>query len=176
MSIENRIATAYKHFFDDDIENALIQLSIAVDAYAKKKYKIKKVGQRIKTLLNDNMEVISLVGTMGYLKAPSLTFPDGKLESILYESVRCSLLHEAEVSERIEFIKGNQLFVVSDKLGLNENFVLGLLISIIVDDEDKILNLREIPDITFRDKQIKIADIHGNRKALFDSMSRARSA
>ncbi|SFL26799.1 hypothetical protein SAMN05216302_105014 [Nitrosomonas aestuarii] len=176
MSIENRVLTSYKHFFENDIENALIQISITIDAFSKKRYKIKKVGQRITAFLAENMETISLIGTSGFLRAPGMTFPDGDLEVIIYKSVRCSLLHEAEVANKLKFIKGHEFIILSDKFELNQNFVFGVILSIVVGDTDKILKLDKLPSFYFNNKSICIKDIHGNKQALFDLMSSAKNA
>ncbi len=176
MSIENRLLTAYKHFFEDDVENALIQVSIAIDAYSKKKYSIKRVADRIKKFLNENMEVISIFGTNGFIRSGGFKFAQGDLTTILYKSVRCSLLHEAQLADHLSFIKGSELFVFSDKLTLNQNFVLALILSIIVDDEVKSLNISKIPNFTFKDRLINIDEIHGDKNAWFKAVSNSGTA
>jgi len=169
MSIEDRIKTAYRHFVEGDVENALIQTSIAVDAFSKKKYPGLKVGQRIKTFLRHNTDIIAATGTHGFSNAPRMGFPDGSLESILYKSVRCCLLHEGELSESIRFVKGPAFIVISDRLELNQDFILGLILAIIVDDSSRTLNVEDIGEFTCGARRISIAKLQGNRQQFFET-------
>lgn len=64
--VGKRINTAIDHILNEDWENALIQISIAMDATAKKKWSKKMtVGRRISNFINEYEQFIHLLASNG---------------------------------------------------------------------------------------------------------------
>ena len=111
MSIGNRIDEAYIKLVSNDLENSLIQLSIAIDATAKKKYNgEKKVGKRVRTFVEEYEDLIthfSMAGQLRIFAGGGISYGDkGSLGDVVYKSIRCAILHEADLSQQVVFKAG----------------------------------------------------------------------
>lgn len=109
MAISDRVHEGLLKIDEHDIDNALIQLSIAVDATAKKMYPKQKIGQRIRSFLAEKRDFIwwSLLNGLPNANGEfCLSFADKgyvSIEEIMYKYIRCSLLHEGEMPTSITF-------------------------------------------------------------------------
>ena len=100
MGISKKLELAYKNYLNEDYEEALSQLSIAVDATAKRESYVKSGnGERYKSFLTDNIQIITYLITG--VRLNGLQLGKKSLEEILYKSVRCKLLHEASSDDFI---------------------------------------------------------------------------
>ena len=60
MPVTDRVIGCINKYNSNDLENALIQVCIALDGTAKKEYpKIKKVGERFRAFIKANMDIIT---------------------------------------------------------------------------------------------------------------------
>ena len=104
-TIGRRIDTAIGHLINKDFENALIQVCIAIDGTAKKKWQSYKPGKRIRTFIDEYEAFIYQFASSGYLKLRGTGNQKGKiflndsLPNILYKSIRCILHHGDEIGD-----------------------------------------------------------------------------
>lgn len=132
MSIAAQVEEALRRLRERNYESAMIAACIALDATAKKtrsndKKKARssdkkdtrssnEVGDRIRKFVNDNLDIITVVGLAGaILAAPGSTLrlntpgssqsstPLSELEDIIYKKLRCNLVHEASLPQNVEF-------------------------------------------------------------------------
>ena len=60
MAISDRIQECINKYNANDLDNALIQVCIAIDGTAKRDYpRIKKVGERFKEFIKSNQDIIT---------------------------------------------------------------------------------------------------------------------
>jgi len=151
--VGRRVETAAKHLIENDFENALIQLSIAIDATAKNKWPHLNgrghTGDRIKKFLKEYETLILQFTTEGFFRAPpgALSIPvsipntssvPNSIPEILYLSIRNSLLHGSEYSDY--FIIDPDIVgfgVENGKPIFSIGVVYGLLFSVVVDVSNK---------------------------------------
>ncbi len=117
MSIASRVAEAARHLVERDYESAMIALCIALDATARKMFpKLatnRDTGKRCTAFVNANLDIITSVGFGGAilaapgstlrLKTPGSPGSLTELERIIYETLRCTLLHEASLPDKVRF-------------------------------------------------------------------------
>ncbi len=140
MSVADRIIEACDKLQAKDLEGALIPISIALDATAKREYGKQGRGS-YKDFIRSNMRLITRSGcgpSIGNIQVrfahPEIKArPDGTctLEEILYHAVRCGLLHEAELGKDLRFQEGNSLFIDGQTLVLPSCLISGLLVSVV---------------------------------------------
>lgn len=132
MAITDRIEKAFTEIVEKDYENATIQLSIAIDATAKKKYS-KKLGNgaRYKKFIEEHREFI-IFFSLGcgakivLAEGAEMKFGErGTLANILYKYVRNALLHEGDVSDNIVFKEDPSLGHEGDKFIINPHMLWG---------------------------------------------------
>lgn len=171
MSIGNRIDEAFIKLVSGDLENALIQLSIAIDATAKRKFtKEKKVGSRVKRFINEYEDLIthfSMAGQLRVFAGGGITYGEkGNLGEVVYKSIRCALLHEADISKQVIFKCGISMgredgkFIVTDQL-------LWALILILIGDEtnaDQTLKQRHI--MKFNNVNLELSELWGDLESI----------
>lgn len=139
--IADRIIEAFQKLQQKDFEGALIPISIALDATAKREYG--KGGRAsYKDFIKSNMRLITRSGCGPSIGNIQISFshpeiknprPDGTctMDEILYHIVRCSLLHEAELGPGLRFEEGNSLFMDGQTQVLPSCLINGLLISVV---------------------------------------------
>ena len=120
MSIASRVAEAVRHLAEKDYESAMIAVCIALDATARRQFPDlatnKASKKRCTAFVKANLDIITSVGFGGaILAAPGSTLrlktPGSlqssaeitELEKIIYETLRCTLLHEASLPGNVAF-------------------------------------------------------------------------
>ena len=141
MAVADRIKEAVDKMNLGESINALIQVCIAVDATAKKEYPGYKVGKRIKGFLRNNQGFLTRVafGNIEVQGDIELQFvsKNGKqealtLQEVLYKLVRCSLVHEGELSDRVQITPNLILgFSKEGKFLLAHGLIWGMIIAVI---------------------------------------------
>ncbi|EIJ0972611.1 hypothetical protein K6U26_09955 [Vibrio parahaemolyticus] len=110
--LERRFEQVFESLCEDDYDSVLTLLCPLIDGAGKKMYGIKKTGVRFQKVLKDNNDFLYWVITGGVLtldkEADFVFIGEGKdktnLSRAIYSLVRNSLLHEGELSEKIEFV------------------------------------------------------------------------
>jgi len=167
MSIGNRIDEAYVKLVSNDLENSLIQLAIAIDATAKKKFNgEKKVGKRIRRFVNEYEDLIthfSMAGQLRIFAGGGISYGDkGSLSDVIYKSIRCALLHEADVSEEVVFRKGKLQGMDNGKFIVTDQMLWGLLLILIGDEVNSNQRLKQNHQMTFNEVVLDLNMLWGN--------------
>lgn len=139
MAISDRVREAIDSLQGNDPINGLIQVSIAIDATAKKVHPARKVGDRCKLFLRERQAFITRVAT-GLLEIRGdlvYTFPSDPRgyktqEEVLYHLVRCSLLHEGELSHQVKIIREPHVGMTDDgRVLLGIPFIWAMILAVI---------------------------------------------
>ncbi|XOF33605.1 MAG: hypothetical protein ACL93V_16675 [Candidatus Electrothrix sp. YB6] len=177
MSIGTFISSAIDNLNKNRYDVALALVCSAVDATASTQYpEIKENNKRYKKFLKNNMRIITTYGFPGItasgISIKCHNIPDIKadseghtdIENILYHIIRCSLIHQCEIDQRIDFVPYTHIGDFEDKFRIPDSLVFGLLLSVVLAecnkqeklDKDYVLNLNE--------KSLSINKIWGNFK------------
>ena len=133
MSVSNRLLQALEHLENDDFENALIQLTIAIDVTSKS---LSRPGvsqsQRNKKFIDDNQQFIYQFATAGFLNVTgSINYvtPTGATRTfgdVLYKLIRCGLQHDGILSDYFVFLRGKGIGAVRTPVDKHTNSGFGI--------------------------------------------------
>jgi len=165
--ISKRVETAIWHLSERDFENALIQISIAIDGTAKKKFpNEKKVGERIKKFITEYERFIYQFISFGTLNMPAGSISiQKKLPELVYETIRCALLHGDDDFEKYIVIKEEEMIlgVRKGRVIITPGYITGFLFSVIVDSVNKNEHCISNPVFGINGKPpVKINNLWGN--------------
>jgi len=171
MGVAARVKEAIDKMNLGDPDNALVQICLALDATAKKEYPKNKVGERIKEFLRDNQVFLTsfvnlevggdiLMEFQGKSGEPETR----RLEEVLYKLVRCALVHEAELSDRVIVTSELKFGLSKDsKFILSLGLIWGMIIAVIGSPA----NLQErVPDsygISVRGEKFILNELWGKK-------------
>lgn len=173
--VADRIAEAIDKMAQKQVDNALIQVSIALDATARKAYG--KGGRKnYQTFIHDNLDIITRAGVGAAILNIRLEYdlnrnqpadqpriepePDGTftIQQILYHAVRCGLLHESHLPAGLEFVEEQVIKVGGGDpneplLVLPAGIVYGLIVGVVAAPVNAGLKIEErfglnIPGLT----------------------------
>lgn len=172
MSVGERIQECINKLEINDAENAFIQLSIAIDGTAKKEYPGKKTSFRCKKFLRDNLPFVMWSLTNGTPSAckefkfefSSDGYPNGmtSFEDIAYSVLRCSLLHEGEMPEKINFINENYIAMVDGKMQFPIALIGSLLFAVIASPTNKNQSVSTSSHFMFGEVKAYVNDMWGS--------------
>ena len=166
MSIGNRIDEAYIKLVSYDLENSLIQLSIAIDATAKKKYNgEKKVGKRVRKFVEEYEDLIthfSMAGQLRIFAAGGISYGDkGSLGNVVYKSIRCALLHEADLSEQVVFKRGQLQGMDHGKFIVTDQLLWALILILVGEKANSHQKLKQNHKMTFNGVNLELNELWG---------------
>jgi len=179
MSIASRVKTAFDFIRLNDYENALIYISIVVDATSKKNSPHgTSQSERNKNFIDSNQNFIYRFSTGGAVaigENGNYIYPSGALGKTLYKLVRCGLLHDGVLPPSFVMLDGagigNIITAASDldkpiEFGISKELLVALLLVVVTSP----VNKREwIPGgllLTTYGKKIDINNIWGCREFL----------
>jgi hypothetical protein len=164
--IADRLAETMEKMSAKQVDNALIQVSIALDATAKKVHG--KGGRQVyQTFIHDNLGLITRISfgppvlniRVKYdlnrnqpADQPAITpDADGRftIEQVLYHAVRCGLLHESHIPEDLVFSDEQMIKVDSaadpgnPRLVLPSSLVYGLIVAVVTEPANAGLTVEE---------------------------------
>ncbi|WP_027630690.1 hypothetical protein [Ruminiclostridium cellobioparum] len=177
MAVSDRVQEALIKLEEHDVDNALIQLSIAVDATAKKMFPQLKNAQRIKSFLKAKRTFIWWTLYNGIPNSDGefyLSFADKgyvSIEDIMYKYIRCRLLHEGEAPANISFDYVEYFKVNADSsLILPVAYLYAILWAVISSDENK--NEKMVRDfcVCFGLKKANLNDYWGDEVRIKDAI------
>lgn len=154
---------------DQDYENALIQVCIAIDGTAKRKWPTCKPGKRIRNFVDEYEAFIyqfasaggMVLGGTGNMRG-KIVFHGGELPDILYKSVRCVLHHGDELSHHLVIKEGNNIIGVDQgRIVMNKGFIDGLLFSVVSDKVNERESCYSLPTYSFSGSTITINEAWG---------------
>lgn len=179
MSIAFRVKTAFDFIRLNDYENALIYISIVVDATSKKNSPHgMSQSERNKNFIDANQNFIYLFSTGGVVsfgENGSYIYPSGTLGKTLYKLVRCGLLHDGVLPPSFVMLDGSGIgnIITADSdldkpigFGISKELLIALLLVVVTSP----VNQREwIPGgliLSAYGKKIDINNIWGCREIL----------
>jgi hypothetical protein len=178
VAVADRIKEAIDKMNMGEPENGLIQVCIAVDATAKKEYPKSGPGERTKKFLRDNQVFLTAflrlaVGEEILLQVENR---DGKpetkrLEEVLYRLVRCALVHEAELSDRVT-ITNQACFGLSNdgKFILSYGLIWGMICAVIGSPKNTQERAPENYWISIRGRKILLNELWGKKDIMIQDM------
>jgi hypothetical protein len=178
MAICDRIKEAIDKLNMDDSINALIQVSIAIDATSKKEFPGQKTSFRCKNFLEKNRGFISKVafgkleiqGPMLFpIQASNGSVKNKTLEEVLYHLVRCSLLHEGELPNEIEITSKPQIGMTIDgKVLLSIKIIWAMILAVIGSHVNKSERLPPGYTASIENETIDLNDFWGDRDRIYN--------
>lgn len=176
--IKNRVVRALQAFYENDLEEALFQIAPAIDATAKKRYPGKKPGDRVRTFLKDEQDLIYRFSTQNRAlvdRGSTILYEgDGEFQSIVYKFVRCAQSHDAaldtsKVTLGGEFgigrmmIKGASLEPQPGTILISRATVLSLIFAVVCAIENDGLDLTDVAIPFFTIPSMQLAPFVGKR-------------
>jgi hypothetical protein len=144
MSIANFVAAAIDELGAGRYDVAMSLACSAIDGTtAKALSQSKKSGERFKVFLEENMRLITRYGFPGIeasgIRIKCINIPDIKTDNegyvsiadIIYHVVRCSVIHECSIDERIEFTEQTHIGDFKTKFRIPRKLIVGLLAAVV---------------------------------------------
>jgi hypothetical protein len=132
-SIGRRIVSTISAYQAKDYEGACTHLFPAIDKTAKRRHPKCGVGERIRSFIADQEEIISVVSTGSYIVRNSIDgveFPDA-----IYKFGRTSIVHEGELDRRLEFTDSGTL-IIGEVWSLPASYILGMCVAVMAATEN----------------------------------------
>ncbi len=172
MTIAARIQECTGKLGMGDAENAFIQLAIAIDGTAKHLYPGKKTSERCKQFLKDSLPFILWSLSNGTpTKAGSFSFElsssgasSGSImfEELVYRVMRCSLFHDGELSEKVEFVNAPYIGTLNGKMQFPLALIGSLLFAVIASPVNERQRVSESTSFTFGNVKVPVNDMLGS--------------
>jgi len=165
--ISKRIFETFRKLHEGDLENALLQVCLAIDATAKNKYGKKTgVGARFRKLIDDNEQFIRFVhmgGKTYLLVTGDLKFADrGKISNVVYKYMRNPLVHEGDSTSNIAFSTESKIGHEGEKFIVNHYLIWGLALVVVGDSTNDNCNFDEEIEILIDEVELKINSLWGS--------------
>ncbi len=169
MSIPDKVNNALNHYFKGEISDSLEQCMIAADASARKMYKALNNKERMEKFFLEYMEIITGVG-IRLIIAKNLKLGHGQnetetLESILYKYIRCNLLHEAEISDKITFSE-NTFGCADEKFTFPKTLPVGICFAVMACPNNSSLWIRNPVGFNYLGKNINLNLLWGKKETI----------
>lgn len=163
MPVSDRVMECINKYNANDLDNALIQICIALDGTAKKEYPmVKKVGERFKTFIKPNQDIITFF-TFNTNIFIDCQFGEYTVEQFIYKVLRCGLLHEGEVPAMLKFTEPGEPITVSAKQWcLLKTFIFGTLMAVIGASSNAKQTLPDDIGVTIMGKDFNVNELWGH--------------
>ena len=141
--ISNRIEDALEKIMRKDYEGAFVSTCIAVARTSKDAFPNLTDRERYIKFLDDNAELIMFAITNGKFRMtvmPKSHFPHPRIKSedgsaslseIIYVAIRCSLIHEAEMSKNVKFVEDITFSCKDNEITLPLTILDGLILVVV---------------------------------------------
>lgn len=166
MTIAARIQECTAKLALGDAENAFIQLAIAIDGTAKLLYPGKKTSERCKNFLKDSLPFILWSLSNGTpakttrfsfeISSSSESSAHIEFEDLVYKVMRCSLLHEGELSEQVEFVNASYIGTLNGKIQFPLALLGSLLFAVIASPVNERQRIPESISFTFGKAKVPV--------------------
>ncbi|MDG9875619.1 hypothetical protein N7592_20905 [Pseudomonas juntendi] len=172
MTIAARIQECTVKLALGDAENAFIQLAIAIDGTAKLLYPGKKTSERCKKFLKDSLPFILWSLSNGTpAKTTSLSFEISnssqssawiEFEDLVYKVMRCSLLHDGELSKKVEFVDAPYVGTLNGKMQFPLALLGSLLFAVIASPVNERQRVADSTSFTFGKIKVPVNHMLGS--------------
>ena len=168
-AIGRRVEKACLAFQEQDYETCLLHLFPAIDSTGKARRPNGKVGERIRALIDDQLDIITALGVGSVIR--NLNIDGQTIPQILYNFARTTLAHEGEIDPRLKISENSRLSASKDSLSISPSFILGMIIAVVTAQE----NLNDCASIkitvTIKGQEIDINNLWGQEAVLKASLS-----
>lgn len=178
MSIGNFVSAGvvFHNYGKRDISLALI--CSAIDATAKKVFRGDNNNERNKKFVRKYLPIITSFGFLGItaseIRIKCIDVPDLKadsngyvgIEDIIYHVIRCGLVHECEIDNRIEFTNTTVIGDFNKTFKVPKQIFWGLAMAVILCEQNKDEHTGDDVSINLNGKQFKIEQLWGQEKNL----------
>jgi hypothetical protein len=178
MSVADRVSESINKYNSNELENALIQICIALDGTAKKEYpRIKKVGERFKAFIRDNMDIITFF-TFNTNVFINCKFGEYTIDQFVYKILRCGLLHEGELSAMFKFTEpGEPVRIGKKQWCFPKTFIFSTLLAVIGASSNTDQRVADHLEVIVMGNRFRINELWGQadliRKAIGPPVTRA---
>lgn len=172
MTIAARIQECTGKLGVGDAENAFIQLAIAIDGTAKQLYPGKKTSERCKKFLKDSLPFILWSLSNGTpAKTGSLSFEVSssnesseriEFEDLVYKVMRCSLFHDGELSEKVEFVNAPYIGTLNGRMQFPVALIGSLLFAVIASPVNERQRVSASTSFTFGKTKVPVNHMLGS--------------
>lgn len=172
LTIAARIQECTAKLSLGDAENAFIQLAIAIDGTAKLLYPGKKTSERCKQFLKASLPFILWSLSNGTpAKAHSLSFEISgssesstriEFEDLVYKVMRCSLLHDGELSEKVAFVNAPYIGTLNGRVQFPLALLGSLLFAVIASPVNERQRVSESTSFTFGKAKVPVNHMLGS--------------
>jgi len=155
-----------------DAENAFIQLAIAIDGTAKQIYPTKKTSERCKQFLKDNLPFIlwslsngtpAKTGSLSFeISSSSKSSERIEFEDLVYKVMRCSLFHDGELSEKVEFVNAPYIGTLNGRMQFPLALIGSLLFAVIASPVNERQQVSESTSFTFGKTKVPVNHMLGS--------------
>jgi hypothetical protein len=173
MAISDRVKEAIDKLSQGDPINAFIQVSIAIDATGKRAYPQQTTSYRCRRFIRSNQAFITRVA-FGKLEIKGEIIFDTisgekNFEKVLYDLVRCSLLHEGSLPKEVEIIKETKFGVTNDgKVIISEKLIWALILAVIGATTNKDEMLPNYYTASIEETTLKINELWGEKETIYN--------
>ena len=174
MSIGTFVSSSLGLFNEGKYDVALSLACSAVDATSAKCFPTEKFNNvRYKSFLTKNMSIVTTYGMPGVsascIRIKCINIPELKtdadsmagLEDILYHVIRCGLIHQCEIEERIEFTERAELGDFEGKFKVPFAIVFGLIMAVILSRENSSETMPNDKEININGKNVNLNSLWG---------------
>lgn len=176
MAVSDFINGAIREFAFRNYPVSMASACIALDASANKETPARTVGDRCKIFIDSYLDIISVVGTGGgacVMPGAKLCPPDprspGKftpIQDVIYDSIRCCLIHEAALATHIAFTDDAFLGVRSAQLEISNRMIVALLLAVAASPTNAGIKIYESWAIVLDSRQVPFNQLFGDRIAV----------
>ena len=176
MAVSDFINGAVREFAFRNYPVAMAAACIALDASAKKETPTLNVGDRCRKFIDSYLDIITVVGTGGgtcAMPGAKLCPPDPRnpgtytpIQDVIYESIRCCLIHEAELATHVCFTDDAFLGVRHTQLEISSRMIISMLLAVAASSVNAGIQVDESCAIILDSRKIPFNQLFGNRNAV----------
>ena len=151
---------------------------ICLDATAKLDTGLTGVRRRCTAFIDRYLDIVTLVGSGGGCVSmpgsiegrpnPCKLGTSAPIQEIIYESVRCALIHEASLATNVSFVDRAFLGLNGTTFEMSTRMVVALLLAVAASPKSAGIHVDESWGIILDNRQIPFNSLMGDRKAVTD--------
>jgi len=175
MSIGSFVSTSLDLWNEGKYDISLALACSAIDGTSAKCFPDEKYNNvRYKSFLKRNMRVITTFGmpgiSAGGIRIKCKNIPEIKtddkqmvgIEDIIYHVIRCGLIHQCEIEDRIEFTTQTMLGDFDSMFRIPSAIIMGLVMAVVLTKENKKERLPKDHKFVFFGKRVNLNELWGN--------------
>ncbi|HGY9618028.1 TPA: hypothetical protein ACOJNU_000083 [Pseudomonas putida] len=170
--ISRRIEQCFLHYIEGDYEGALVNLFPALDKTAKLRYPRLGVGDRFRSFLNDEMDLITAIGTGGAGVMTGLEVDGLTMVQALYKFGRTAIAHEGELDPRLTISHKNLFSFSSQSMVIPHRLVFSMAMVVVIAPENKGESMQRSLEAVIFGKNILINEQWGRPGVIRDLFAR----